>query len=161
MDPLVRKQVLRMIPYGLYVVTARDGERVAAGTVNWLSQASFQPPLLMVALKADSQLLAVTLAAGGFGVNLLKRGQKDLAAAFFRPARLEEGRLNGYTFEHGPHTQAPLLLDAPAWVEARVTDTVERGDHTVVVAEVVDVGMREEPLPSPLLLSETGWAYGG
>ncbi len=161
MDPQIKKQVLRMIPYGLYVLTSTHQESVAAGTVNWLSQASFKPPLLMVALKTDSHLHEVIMESGTFAVNLLKSGQKDLAAAFFRPTTLENGQLNGYRFEHGSHTRAPLLLEAPAWLEVRVTDRVFRGDHTVVVGEVLDAGVREEPLPAPLLLQETGWSYGG
>ena len=55
MDPNVKKTALRMIPYGLYVLTAegKDG-RVAAATVNWVTQASFNPPLVVVGVKADS-----------------------------------------------------------------------------------------------------------
>ena len=55
MDPNVKKTTLRMIPYGLYVLTAAhpDG-RVAAATVNWVTQASFEPPLLAIGVKADS-----------------------------------------------------------------------------------------------------------
>lgn len=39
-----KKKVLRSFTYGLYVLTAQDGDEVAAGTVNWVTQASFQPP---------------------------------------------------------------------------------------------------------------------
>ena len=52
------------------------------------------------------------------------------------------GTINGLAFEPGPETGAPLLLDLPAWFEARVTDMVKRGDHTVVVAEVINAGLR-------------------
>src|SRR5437764_7018749 len=51
MDPQAKKVALRAINYGLYVLTAvHDGEYGAAG-VNWLSQASFEPPLVMVGVK--------------------------------------------------------------------------------------------------------------
>ncbi len=160
MDPEVKKKVLRMISYGLYVMTARDGDQYAAGTVNWLSQASFQPPLIMVGVKADSGLHALIERTGQFAVNILASGQKDVAAAFFRGTQVEGDRINGYAFEPGPKTGAPLLLDLPAWFEARVTDAVKRGDHTVFVAEVINAGLRQ-PDAKPLLLSETGWYYGG
>ncbi len=160
MDEKIRQHVLRMIPYGLYVATARHGDEVAAATISWLSQASFQPPLVMAALKKDGYLYALVRQAGGFAVNVLGSGQKDMAAAFFRGGRLEDGKLNGYPVEPGPVTAAPLLVDAPAWFEVRVTDVVERGDHAVVVGEVVEVGLRD-PEARPLLLSETGWHYGG
>ena len=54
-DEAAKKTALRMIPYGLYVLTAqgRDGA-VAAATVNWVTQASFAPPLVAVGVKVDS-----------------------------------------------------------------------------------------------------------
>lgn len=160
MDEATRKYVLRMIPYALYVATATHEDAVAAATITWLSQASFKPPLVMTALKADGYLYTLARKAGAFALNVLGTGQKDMAAAFFRGGRVEDGKLNGYAFEPGPTTGAPLLLDAPAWIEVRITDVVERGDHAVVVGEVVEVGLRQ-PNAKPLLLSETGWSYGG
>ena len=160
MDPKARKHVLRMISYGLYVMTAVDGDEVAAGTVTWLSQASFEPPLVMVAVRADSNLHRLVEKTGRFAVSIVGEGQKDMAAAFFRAAEVSDGTINGYAFEPGPTTGAPLLLDAPAWFEAQVTDVVKRGDHTVFVAEVVDAGVRH-PDMAPLALRDTGWSYGG
>src|SRR2546427_13103743 len=55
MDPNVKKTTLRMIPYGLYVLTAAHADgRVAAGTVNWVTQASFEPPLVAVRVQTPS-----------------------------------------------------------------------------------------------------------
>ncbi|MDE3095689.1 MAG: flavin reductase family protein [Chloroflexota bacterium] len=158
MDEAARKTTLRMIPYGLFVVTARSGDEIAAGTINWLTQASFQPPLVALGLKADSGTLAQVRQSGQFAVNVLGSGQKDMAFAFFKPTRAEGGRLNGYAFEDGS-TGAPLLLDAPAWFECRLTDVVDRGDHHIVVGEVIEAGVRRES--PPLTLAEVGVFYGG
>jgi flavin reductase (DIM6/NTAB) family NADH-FMN oxidoreductase RutF len=160
MDPKAKKQTMRLLTYGLHVLTAQDGDDVAAATVSWLSQASFEPPLIMVGIKVDSGIHEVVKQTGVFAVNTLGEGQKDIAAAFFRPSQVEEGRINGYAFEPGPETGAPLLLDLPAWFEARVTDRIERGDHTVVVAEVINAGVRDDDA-QPLELRSTGWSYGG
>ena len=160
MDPEVKKKTLRLLTYGLYVLTAADGDEMAAGTVNWLSQASFQPPLVMVGVKADSRVHALIERSGAFAVNILGADQKSVAEAFFRPSQVEDGRINGYAFEPGPETGAPLLTDLPAWFEARVTDAVKRGDHTVFVAEVVNAGLRD-PEAKPLEMWDTGWFYGG
>jgi flavin reductase (DIM6/NTAB) family NADH-FMN oxidoreductase RutF len=160
MDAEVKKQTLRLLTYGLYVLTAADGDELAAGTVNWLSQASFSPPLVMVGVKVDSGVHALIEETGTFAVNILAEGQMDEATAFFRPSEVGEGTINGLAFEPGPETGAPLLLDLPAWFEARVTDTVKRGDHTVVVAEVINAGLRD-PDATPLEMWDTGWFYGG
>ena len=160
MDVDVKKQTLRLLTYGLYVLTAADGDKLAAGTVNWLSQASFSPPLVMVGVKADSGVHALIERTGQFAVNILAAGQTDEATAFFRPSEVEARKINGLAFEPGPETGAPLLIDLPAWFEARVTDTVKRGDHTVFVAEVIGVGLRD-PEAKPLEMWDTGWFYGG
>jgi flavin reductase (DIM6/NTAB) family NADH-FMN oxidoreductase RutF len=158
MDESARKTALRMIPYGLFVVTASHGPEISGACVNWVTQASFQPPLVVLGLKNDSHTLAHVKAGGAFAVNVLATGQKDLAYAFFKPTTVAGNRLSGYEFETGP-TGAPLLLDAPAWWECRLADVVERGDHTVVVAEVVEAGVRREA--PPLTLAELGVFYGG
>jgi len=159
-DPQQKKVALRAINYGLYVLTAVDGDDYAAAGVNWLSQASFDPPLVMVAVKADSDTHAVITRSGVFAVGVLGDDQLDVGKAFFRTTTVEGDTLNGYRFERGPATGAPVLVDLAYWFEARVTDTVARGDHTVFVGEVVGAGVRDESV-TPLLLRSTGMNYGG
>lgn len=52
------------------------------------------------------------------------------------------------------------LTDLLAWFEARVTDAVKRGDHTVFVAQVINAGLRD-PEAKPLVMWDTGGFYGG
>ena len=161
MDEELKSQVLRRLPYGMYVMTAVGaGGTPAASTLTWISQCSFHPPLVMIAIQNTSQMHEAVAASGGLAVNLLGEGQKEIAKAFFRAPAAEGGRFGDYRFEPGPLTGAPLLTDVPAWLEARVTDRVERGDHTVFVAEVVGAGVRDSAA-KPLLLSSTPWTYGG
>ncbi len=47
MDADAKKTALRMIPYGIYVLTAEGSKGVAAATVNWVTQTSFDPPLVV------------------------------------------------------------------------------------------------------------------
>jgi len=160
MDPQAKKVALRAINYGLYVLTAIEGDQVGAAGVNWLTQASFDPPLIAAAVKSDSDSHAIIGRTGAFAVNVLGEDQLDIGKAFFRTTTVEGHTLNGYRFEPGPETGAPLLVDLAYWFEARVTDTIARGDHTVFVAEVVSAGVRDDTV-TPLLLRSTGMNYGG
>lgn len=160
MDPEVKKQTLRMLSYGLYLLSAADGQEKAAGTITWLSQASFTPPLVMVGVKVESGVNTLVEKSGTFAINILAADQTEAASAFFRPSEVEGETINGYAFEPGPETGAPLLVDLPAWFEARVTDTVKAGDHTVYVAEVINAGVRDASA-KPMELSDTTWSYGG
>ena len=160
MDPEAKKKALRKFTYGLYIVTAKAGEEVAAGTVTWISQASFTPPLVMVAVRKDSHLHTLVERTGTMAISVVGTGQNALAAAFFGSSKIENGKMNGYAVQLGSETGAPIITEAPAWVEVRVTGEVARGDHTVYVAEVVNAGLTDEGA-APLVLANTEWTYGG
>ena len=160
MDEEIKRRVLRKLPYGMYIMTAAAAGKVAASTLTWLSQCSFRPPLVMVGVQKGSQMHAMVEAAGSLAVGVLADGQEKIAETFFRPVPVEGDRLGGFRFRPGTVTGAPLLLDLPAWFEARVTDSVHRGDHSVFVAEVVDAGLHDADAAA-LLLSRTRWNYGG
>ena len=138
MNTDAKKTVLRMIPYGIYVLTADDAKgNVAAATVNWVTQSAFAPPLVVVGVKADSGTYKTVKAAQAFALNMLGKEQKNLAFTFFRPADVSEGKLSGQSFRKG-ETGAPILVEAPGAVECRVIAVVEQGDHHIVVGEVVE-----------------------
>jgi flavin reductase (DIM6/NTAB) family NADH-FMN oxidoreductase RutF len=168
MNDDAKKTALRMIPYGLYVMTAqsKDGATVSAATVNWVTQASFAPPLVVVGVKKDSGSHALAKEAGAFALNILGKGQSQLAYAFFKPAERQGNSLNGQSFRAGV-TGAPILEVVPAWVECKLVETVERGDHSVFIGEVVEAGLRGafegRPDDAVLWLKELGPKvfYGG
>jgi len=145
MNPDAKKTALRMIPYGIYVLTAEgtDGA-VAAATVNWVTQTSFVPPLLAVGVKADSGAYAIVESSGRFALNMLGKGQQGMAFTFFKPASREGDKIAGQAVRAGS-TGVPLLVDAPATVECRVVEIVKRGDHHIVVGEVVDANVAKAP----------------
>lgn len=167
MDANAKKTALRMIPYGLYVLTAqgKDGA-VAAATVNWVTQASFSPPLVVVGVKTDSHAHPLIKETKAFALNILGKGQGPLAFTFFKPAQREGDKISGEPFRAGT-TGAPILQNAPAFVECRLVDTVERGDHSIFVGEVVEAGVAKAPEKraddATLWLKELGESvfYGG
>jgi flavin reductase (DIM6/NTAB) family NADH-FMN oxidoreductase RutF len=138
MNADAKKAALRMIPYGIYVLTADDGKgNVAAATVNWVTQTAFAPPLVVVGVKTDSGAYQVVKSAQKFALNMLGKDQKGLAFTFFKPASVSDGKLSGQAYRQGM-TGAPLLDVAPGAVECKVTSIVEQGDHHIVVGEVIE-----------------------
>lgn len=158
MDPIQKKNALRKLTYGLYIATARDAEAVAGGTINWLSQASFEPPLIMAGIKRDSRLHQAIENSRAFAVHVVGKSQKNMATTFFRGAEEANGKLNGFDFANGA-TGAPVLADPPAWFECRVLESFRRGDHTIFVSEVVEAGVRSDE--EPLTIRDAGFNYAG
>jgi flavin reductase (DIM6/NTAB) family NADH-FMN oxidoreductase RutF len=165
MDERTKKHTLRRIPYGLYILTARTDEDTAglepgtdAATVSWLSQASFDPPRVAASLRQESTIWRRVQASGAFAINFLGEGQKDLASDFFRHTKPEEEALRGHAFHRGV-TGAPILEEVPAYLECRVVQALDTGDHTLFLADIVEAGVQNEL--EPLDLAQTGWHYGG
>ena len=145
MNTDAKKTVLRMIPYGIYVLTADDGAGgIAAATVNFVTQTSFAPPLVAVGVKADSGAYGVVKTAGKFALNMLGKAGKGSAFTFFRPADVADGKLSGHAFRAGANG-APLLEAAVGAVECAVRAILAEGDHHIVLGEVT-----EAHLPSPI-----------
>jgi flavin reductase (DIM6/NTAB) family NADH-FMN oxidoreductase RutF len=167
MDAIDKKQALRMIPYGLYVLAAESADgRVAASTVNWVTQASFEPPLLAVGVKADSGAHSIIKESKTFALNILGKGQDSMAFSFFKPAEREGNSIAGESFSVGT-TGAPIFANAHAFLECKLVETVEIGDHSLFVGEVVDAGMTKNidgrPDDATLALRDLGEKtfYGG
>ena len=167
MDANAKKTALRMIPYGLFVLTAanKDGE-VAAATVNWVTQVSFEPPLVAIGVKADSHGHALIKQTKAFALNVLGKGQQPTAFTFFKPAEKKGDTISGEPYRAGT-TGAPILTKAPAFVECTLESTVEIGDHSVFVGKVVEAGVAKQPDGRPddatLWLRDLGdkMFYGG
>ncbi|MFQ5596481.1 MAG: flavin reductase family protein [Nitrospiria bacterium] len=167
MDQEAKKTVLRMIPYGLYVLTGAQGEdRVAAATINWVTQSAFEPPLIVAGVKADSGAHGVIKEAGVFALNILGKGQASTAYAFFKPSVKKDGKINGEAVRFGT-TGAPILENAPAYLECKLVERIEKGDHSIFIGEVVDAGFKNpisgRPDDATLTLKDLGEKvfYGG
>ena len=141
MDPNQKKIVLRMIPYGLFVLTAEASDgRTSAVTVNWVTQASFEPPLVGVGVRKESFIYQVIQAAGHFGLNILGKGQQNLAFTFFKPAERLGMTLSGEPFHTGL-SGAPIFETVPAYLDCQLRNVIELGDHSIMVGEVIDAGV--------------------
>lgn len=167
MDSNTKKTVLRMIPYGLFVLTSQTEQgKISAASVNWVTQASFEPPLVAVCVRRDSFIHEVISESQVFALNVLGKEQAGLAFTFFKPAVREGNTLSGQPFQTGS-TGAPLLESCPAYVECRLVGSLAQGDHSVFLGQVVDAGVRAEitgrPDQATLLLMDLGEKlfYGG
>ena len=158
MDENAKKKALLMIPYGLFVLGARNGDKQTVATVNWLTQASFKPPLVVVGIKADSTAHALVKESGVFTLSMLAAGQKSIGTAFFKHVEPKDGKFGNYAFEAGKNG-APIISEAPAVVECKVVGFHELGDHSVVIGEVTEGHLKREA--EPLTLKECGFNYGG
>lgn len=153
-----RKKALRSMTHGVYVIGVRDEQRRNAFTATWITQVSFEPPLVAAGIRKDSLSFRMIEISMVFIVNILGAGQKSLAQHFLKPAHLGGDKLEGIAHHLGA-TGAPILDDALAHLECRVREILPGGDHSIVLGEVIEAQVHREG--KPLSLQETGWHYGG
>ena len=158
MDEQVKKKALRHIVHGVYVIGVCDGSRRNAFTATWITQVSFIPPLVVAGVRKDSVSFQMIDRSRVLAINFLSSGQKPLAQHFLKPAHLGGDKLAGIRFRAGK-LGAPILEEALAHLECRVREIFPAGDHSIVLAEVVEAQVHREA--DPLTLKETGWQYGG
>jgi flavin reductase (DIM6/NTAB) family NADH-FMN oxidoreductase RutF len=158
MDPAIKKQALRLFTYGLYVVMCADGAEVNAFTVNWLSQVSFEPPLVVISVENASKSLPMILHSRTCTINVLRSGQRELAGKLGKSALRVPNKLEGVSYEVREGCY-PVLHEALAWVACSVQRSIEAGDSTLVIAEVVDAGIITEG--QPLTMAEAGFRHAG
>lgn len=158
MDPEIRKKALRKIVHGVYVIGVQEASHLNAFTATWITQISFQPPLVVAGIRKDSVSYRMVESSKVFVVNFLGTGQKELAQHFLKPAHLGGDKLLGIRYRLGK-VGAPILEEAMAFIECEVRGIHTGGDHAIVVGEVVEAGVHRDA--EPLALKETGWQYGG
>ncbi len=157
----VRSNALRLLSNGLYVLTACQSDTIHAAAVSWVTQASFQPPLVLIALQRNSRLVQAVRQAHRFALNILAADQERLAEKFFGHLTLpvQTTDLVGSAFRPDP-AHCPLLMDALGWLECRLAaEPTTPGDHSLLLGEVTAAGLRRAG--APMVLWQTPWAYGG
>lgn len=159
MDSEAKKKVLRSIVYGLYALGVRDGDAPHAMTVNWVTQVSFDPPMVAVAVERDAQSLALLRRTREFALSIFPSGARQLAGQLGRSSAKMPNKMEGVAWHEGPVTRAPILDQATGWLECRITGETEAGDHVLFVAEVQEAGVQQEA--ETLTLKETGFRYAG
>jgi flavin reductase (DIM6/NTAB) family NADH-FMN oxidoreductase RutF len=160
MDLGAKKTVLRQFTYGLYAVTAtHDGER-GVFTANWLSQISFEPPLVALSVELDSSTLPIIRASGRFTICPLKAGQRDLAGALGRPKAKAGDKFETLNLATTTTGQGDLVLDVSlGYVTCAVRSESEAGDSVLFIGEVIDAGVFSEA--DPLTMRDAGFRHAG
>ena len=147
-SPELFRRVMGSFPTGITVLTAeREPGQVHGMTANSFTSVSLDPLLILVCIDQNARFLSYLKTQGRFGVNILKDSQRRISEHFAKPQLdLEEEARLGVHFQWTP-TGIPLLEDALAHLACNVVAQHKSGDHTIFVAEVESLELKEgEPL---------------
>ena len=144
--------LFQRLTQGVYVVGVAHGEARNVFTAAWVMQVSFDPLLLALSINPQHSSYGLLKQSRAFSVNVLKKGQMELAAHFGRPARGDKLAFTEWT---AGRAGTPLLGEALAWFECQVVSEYPAGDHVLVLGEVID-GKLVDTKAEPMAYHDTG-----
>ena len=128
---------------GVTVITVDDNGRVHGMTANAFTSVSLDPQLVLVCVDHKAQTHAHLTSRKRFGINVLSEGQAKISEHYADPDRQPAGAEQaGALFDRTPHG-TPVLHGALAYLECRLQDARDAGDHTIFIGEVEDVVVRD------------------
>ena len=142
-DPQVMRDVLGHFASGVTVVTALTADGPAGFTCQSFSSLSLDPPLVAFAPARTSQTWPALRAIGRFCVNVLAEGQDAVSQNFARSGPDKFADVPWTPSAHG----SPVLDDVVAWIDGELWAEYDGGDHTIVVARVLDLGAHPDRRP--------------
>lgn len=160
MNDSAKQKVLEWFTHGLYALTVKHAGDEHGITAAWVTRASFDPPMVAVAVGSTSKTIELLRDAHHFAINVLHEGQRDLAGKLGGASGGASQKLKGIKTKPAPGSGAPVLTEALGWVECRVVATLPSGDHTLVLGEIVEAGVEHEG-GKPLTLDATNLEYSG
>jgi flavin reductase (DIM6/NTAB) family NADH-FMN oxidoreductase RutF len=147
-------EAMGRIPSGVYVVTAKEGERKVGMLASWVQQVGFEPPSISVAVHPDRELYAAIETSGCFTVNVLSNQNMNLMKNFSRysPDQFDDVVCS--------ETNCGITLeDTVAVMQCRVLQKITAADHHLFIAEVVDGGVMTKEYEPMVHLRKSGFNY--
>jgi len=154
LDPEQLRQSMRAWTSGVTIVTASHAGERHGMTVSSFTSIALEPPIVIISLQTDSRTHGLVTQANAFAVTILADGQQDVSDRFAGRVPDEEDRLGGIGTETLV-TGAPFIKGGLAYLDCRVTQTIEVGTNTLFLAEVV--AARGNGEGSPLVYHDRGY----
>lgn len=161
MDENAKSVSLNQIGYGMYIIGSKSGDELNGMTANWITQTSFDPPLVVISVENDSHTRKLIDEGKVFSVNVIEDSDegREIIEHYVKPQKRAHNKLGDHDYTTNV-TGTPLLTAALSWFECEVVQTVETGDHQLYLGKVVGAGVNKED-GTPLSLRSLGWHYGG
>ena len=154
---------LKMIPYGFYAVTSRDGDNMNVMVLNWLTQVSFEPQHIVVGLQNSSYSYGLIEKSKKFVVNIFRKEDADAIKPFTKSREKNPDKFKGVAYTESPEIGIPVLDTAAAFLELEVVEIYDTGSgHSAVIGKVVGAGVNKPAkVEDTLTLVDLGWSYAG
>jgi len=143
-DPTIKRSLGQMIK-GVEVVGAHHDGVTRAYCSHWVTQVSFEEPIVMASVSPKHDTYPLMVASGQFSVSVLAGDQVDIGQYFSYPGRKFRYIADEYLQPiggDGPGAMLPVVTNCIAWLRCEVFRQEAMEDHQLLFARVVDPGLR-------------------
>ena len=127
--------------YGIYVLTTAFEDKINGMIASWVSQISYNPPLIMAAVHLNRYSHELISRSKCFGLHVLSKDQKDFLKRFKGPD--PAAKFLNIKWIKGK-TGSPVFNDCTAWFECEVVNSFNPGNHTIFIGKVVNAKVLSE-----------------
>ena len=136
--------VFGKMTYGIYALTVAHENNINGMIASWVSQVSYDPPLIMVAVHPNRYSHKLICESKKFALHVLAKDQKDFLKRFKGPD--PAAKFDGIKWHKGSKG-SPILEDCIAWVECELVETHAPGNHTLFIGRVADGNLISDKEP--------------
>lgn len=156
----VLKRSLGQMMHGVQVVGAHHEGLARAYCSHWVSQVSFEEPIVMASVSPKHDTFPLIVASGEFAVSVLAGDQVAAGQYFSYPGRKFRYLADEF-LDVFPGTELPVVRDAISWLRCEVFDTKALSDHVLFFTRAVAVHAGRLKEPPLLYSSRLGWRIAG
>ena len=121
--------------YGIYVLTTKYQDTINGMIASWVSQVSYDPPLIMVAVHPNRYSHKLIEKSRAFALHVLLKPQKEHLNRF--KGQDTSAKFSKLQWKYGK-TGSPVLKECAAYFECNVLSAYQPGNHTLYIAKVID-----------------------
>ncbi|MEN9506372.1 MAG: hypothetical protein RI958_2298 [Actinomycetota bacterium] len=158
-DPTIKRCLGQMMK-GVEVVGAHHEGVTRAYCSHWVSQVSFEEPVVMASVSPKHDTHPLMVASNEFTVSVLAGDQVGVGQYFSYPGRKFRYIADEY-LTTVPGTELPVVRDCIAWLRCQIFQQTTMLDHDLFFARVVEVGAGRLKDPPLLYSSRLGWRVCG
>jgi flavin reductase (DIM6/NTAB) family NADH-FMN oxidoreductase RutF len=138
------QEAVGRMTYGIYVLTTRVDDMINGMIASWVTQVSYEPPLIMVAIHPNRYSHGLVEKSQSFALHVIDREQREMLKIFKGPDPGE--KFSSMPWAPGK-TGVPILNNCLTWLELTVRERHSPGNHTLFVGEIIDGGTRQSGIP--------------
>ncbi|GBO53842.1 flavoprotein [Pseudanabaena sp. lw0831] len=145
------------IPSGLFIVTSQQNGKTATMLASWIQQSGFAPPSVTIIVAKGRPIESFLTVGSPVVINIAEKGQGKIIGHFAKGFAPDIDPFDGIETATAPSGQ-PYLTDAIAYLDATVVGSLDAGDHTVILANII-AGERLREGESAIHTRKNGFKY--